>query len=94
MAPNRVPNNLIIAQYYPSYIRQHSIKPIRVFLQDGEADLNNDWGNWWLANLQMESALKYRGYDYKFVPGTGAHDSEHGGAILPDSLRWLWRTTS
>ncbi len=78
---------------YPSLIRQHAIRPIRIFLQDGEADLNNDWGNWWLANLQMESALKYRGYDYKFVGGTGAHDGEHGGAILPDSLRWLWRTT-
>ena len=78
---------------YPSLIRQHSIRPIRIFLQDGEADLNNDFGNWWLANLQMESALKYRGYDYQFAPGTGAHDGEHGGAILPESLRWLWRTT-
>lgn len=76
---------------YPSYIRQHAIRPIRIFLQDGEADLNNDWGDWWLANLQMASALKYRGYDYKFVAGTGAHDGEHGGTILPDSLRWLWR---
>jgi enterochelin esterase-like enzyme len=76
---------------YPSFIRQHAIRPIRIFLQDGEADLNNDFGDWWLANLQMASALKYRGYDYKFVAGTGAHDGEHGGAILPDSLRWLWR---
>lgn len=79
---------------YPSYIRQHTIRPIRIFLQDGTNDLNNDWGNWWLGNLQMVSALEYRGYDYKFVEGTGAHDGEHGGAILPDSLRWLWRTTS
>lgn len=77
---------------YPSYVRHHSIRPIRIFLQDGENDLNNDFGDWWLSNLQMVSALKYRGYDYKFEPGTGAHDGEHGGAILPDSLRWLWRT--
>jgi enterochelin esterase family protein len=77
---------------YPSYIRQHSMRPIRIFLQDGENDLNNDWGNWWLANLQMVSALEYRGYDYKFVAGTGGHDGKQGGAILPDSLRWLWRT--
>jgi enterochelin esterase-like enzyme len=77
---------------YPSFIRQHAIRPIRVFLQDGENDLNNDWGDWWLSNLQMASALKYRGYDYKFVGGTGAHNGEHGGAILPDSLRWLWRS--
>jgi enterochelin esterase family protein len=78
---------------YPSLIRQHAIRPIRIFLQDGTNDLNNDWGNWWLANLQMVSALEYRGYDYKFVEGTGAHDGQQGGAILPDSLRWLWRTT-
>jgi enterochelin esterase-like enzyme len=32
-----------------------------------------------------------RGYDHTFAPGTGAHNAEHGGAILPDSLRWLWR---
>ncbi len=77
---------------YPSHIRKQAIRPIRIFLQDGEADLNNQSGDWWLANLQMVSALKYRGYDYKFAPGDGAHDGKHGGAILPDSLRWLWRT--
>jgi enterochelin esterase family protein len=77
---------------YPSFIRKHAVRPVRVFLQDGEADLDNEHGNWWLANLQMEAALRYRGYDHKFVAGTGAHDGEHGGAILPDSLRWLWRT--
>ncbi len=77
---------------YPSHIRKHAPRPLRVFLQDGEADLDNQYGNWWLSNLQMVSALKYRGYDHKFVAGTGGHDGEHGGAILPDSLRWLWRT--
>jgi enterochelin esterase-like enzyme len=79
---------------YSSYIRQHSIRPLRVFLQDGEADLDNQYGNWWLANLQMAAALKYRGYDYTFEAGSGAHNGEHGGAILPNSLRWLWRTNT
>ena len=76
---------------FPSMIRQQEKKNIRVFLQDGKQDLNNDYGNWWLANLQMESALKYRGYDYQFVEGTGGHNGNHGGAILPESLAWLWR---
>ena len=76
---------------YPTLIRKSAKRPIRVFLQDGEADLENQYGNWWLANLQMEAALKFRNYDYKFVGGTGAHDGQHAGAILPDSLRWLWR---
>lgn len=76
---------------YPSRIRKEPLRPLRIFLQDGEADLDNEFGNWWLANLQMASALRYRGYDYQFVGGSGGHDGNHGGAILPDSLRWLWR---
>lgn len=75
---------------YPTMIRKNAKKDIKVFLQDGNRDLNNDYGDWWLANLQMESSLKYRGYDYKFVPGTGEHNSKHGGTILPESLKWLW----
>ena len=53
--------------------------------------MNVDWGNWWLANLQMESSLEFRGYDYKFVGGEGEHNGEHGGSVLPESLEWLWR---
>jgi enterochelin esterase family protein len=77
---------------YPSRIRKEPLRPLRVFLQDGEADLDNEYGNWWLANLQMVAALRYRGYDHRFVGGSGGHNGEHAGAILPDSLRWLWRT--
>lgn len=76
---------------YPFLIRKTEKKPIRVFLQDGSADLDNQFGNWYLGNLQMESALKYAKYDYKTVWGDGGHNGKHGGAILPDSLRWLWR---
>lgn len=76
---------------YPALIRKTENKPIRVFLQDGTHDLNNSHGNWWLANLQMDSALKFKKYDCKFVAGEGEHNGNHGGAILPDSLRWLWR---
>ncbi|MCG8346647.1 MAG: hypothetical protein MI924_02565 [Chloroflexales bacterium] len=79
---------------YPSRIRKEPMRPLRVFLQDGEADLDNEYGNWWLSNLQMAAALRYRGYDYQFAAGSGGHDGEHGGAILPDSLRWLWRTNA
>ena len=76
---------------YPSMIRKTDRKPIRVFLQDGEKDLDNQHGNWPLANQQMAKALAFKQYDYKFVFGTGAHDGKHSGAIFPDSLRWLWR---
>lgn len=78
---------------YPGLIRktQKQPKPIRVFLQDGSNDLDNLHGNWPLSNQEMAAALKFAGYDYKFEFGTGGHSGKHGGAILPDALRWLWR---
>jgi enterochelin esterase family protein len=76
---------------YPAWIRKTERKPIRVFLQDGSNDLNNLHGNWPLANQEMAAALGFAGYDYKFIFGDGSHNGKHGGAILPDALRWLWR---
>ena len=77
---------------YPALIRKTMPrKPIRVFLQDGANDLDNAHGNWPLANQEMQKALAYAGYDHTFVYGNGFHSPAHGRAILPDSLRWLWR---
>ena len=76
---------------YPVMIRRAEKKPIRVFLQDGENDVNNVAGNWPLANQYMANSLAFKGYDYKFDFGHGFHSGKHGQAILPDSLRWLWR---
>jgi len=76
---------------YPALIRKTEKKPIRVFLQAGANDLDNAHGNWPLANLQMAKALEFKGYDYKLVNGQGFHSNKHGRAILPESLRWLWR---
>jgi len=76
---------------YPALIRKTPPKPIRVLLQDGANDLDNEHGNWPLANQEMAAALKFAKYDYRFVFGDGAHNGKHGGEILPDSLRWLWR---
>jgi enterochelin esterase family protein len=76
---------------YPGLIRKTEKKPIRVFLQDGTGDLDNLHGSWPLANLSMGASLKHMDYDYKLVFGDGGHNGKHGGVILPDSLRWLWR---
>jgi enterochelin esterase family protein len=87
---------------YPTLIRKTPIKPLKIFLQDGSADLDNDHGNWFLANQQMLAALLYanRAADTRTIPGPryevrhewgdGAHSDAHGGAILPDILRWIW----
>ena len=76
---------------YPALIRKGEKKPLRVFLQDGSNDLDNAHGNWWLGNLQMEKALLFRKYDLKTVWGKGGHSGKHGGAIFPETMRWLWR---
>lgn len=76
---------------YPDLIKGAEPKPIRVLLQDGENDLKNQFGDWWQANLAMKEALAEKGYDFKFVGGKGRHSQKHGGAIFPDSVRWLFR---
>jgi enterochelin esterase family protein len=47
--------------------------------------------NWVIGNLNLVSALEEKDYDYKYVFGEGSHNGNHGGTILPDTLRWLWR---
>ena len=84
-------NELESGQVFPALIRSSSTKPLRVFLQSGTGDNNNRSGNWFLSNQQMASSLEFKGYDFKAVWGEGGHNYEHGGAIFPDTLRWLWR---
>ena len=76
---------------YPGLIRKSEKKPIRGFFQEGINDLDNEHGNWPLGNMQMEAALKFKGYDHKYVWGHGAHSGKQMGAIFPDAMRWLWR---
>lgn len=79
---------------YPKLIRETPAKPIRVFLQDGENDLrspNNLDRDWHLQNQAMVAAFKEQKYDMAYVFGKGAHSDDHGGAMLPEMLRWVWR---
>ncbi|MBA2476717.1 MAG: esterase family protein, partial [Actinobacteria bacterium] len=81
---------------YPELIEDTPRKPLRVFLQAATRDVNWDAAelNWFSANLRVAAALAERGYDLRLVLGDGGHDPNHGGAILPDALRWLWRRES
>ncbi len=88
---------------YPTLIRKSAVRPIKIFLQDGSNDLDNEHGNWFLANQQMLAALNWANanadknnipgarYQVKHVWGEGAHSDEHGGVLLPEMLRWMWR---
>jgi sugar lactone lactonase YvrE/enterochelin esterase-like enzyme len=76
---------------YPTLIRKFEPKPIRIFLQDGSADLNIYGGDWWMANQEMERALVFAGYEVNHVWGDGGHNGKHATAVFADALRWLWK---
>ena len=89
-------------QDYPALIRREPIRPMKIFLQDGSNDLDNEWGNWFLANQQMVKALAYANrsadsqnsagprYQFTYVWTDGEHNDQHAGFLLPEGLRWLW----
>lgn len=83
--------NLRGADSLASLVRKTEPKPLRIFLQDGSKDQDTYSGNWFLGNQTLFSALQYAGYDSTLVVGTEGHNAKHGGAILPDALRWAWR---
>jgi gluconolactonase len=69
----------------PSQVRKFEGKPLRVFLQDGTGDVNIQ------SNQDMIAALETAGYEAKLVVGSEGHNMKHGGPLLPDALRWVWR---
>ncbi len=77
---------------YPGLVRKtkRSPKPLKIYLQDGRDDLNNLFGNWPLANQDLAAALRFAGYEHKFVMTDGGHSGNWAGQELPDALRWLW----
>lgn len=81
---------------YPELIRVQASKPLRIYMQAATRDLGWDRPemNWFSSNLQVAAALAERGYDHRLVLGDGGHNPNHGGAILPNALRWLWRSSS
>jgi enterochelin esterase-like enzyme len=85
------PNVLDGGQDYPEKMLHEPKHNIRVWLQDGSNDLDNQYGNWSLANLRMANALKYKGYDFHLSYAGGTHNASHGAAEFPEEMIWLWR---
>ncbi len=84
-------------EYHATLIPGSERKPLRLWLEVGEADLHADdpeetWHNWPLANRRMAAALAAKGYDYRF---TFSRDGRHADPrvlekTLPGAIEWLW----
>jgi enterochelin esterase family protein len=79
-------------QDYPEKVLRESKRNIRVWLQDGSEDVENErYGSWPLANIRMANALKIKDYDFHFSFGKGTHNPGQGAAEFPEEMTWLWR---
>jgi sugar lactone lactonase YvrE/enterochelin esterase-like enzyme len=76
---------------YAALVRKVEPKPIRVFLQDGSGDLRFAYGDWFLANQEMEAALSFAGYEVNHCWDQGGHNADTARAIFPQVMRWLWK---
>ena len=76
---------------YPFKVRKEAKRNIRVWLQDGENDLENQFGSWPLQNIQMANSLKLMGYDFHLSFGNNSHTRTAGFAEAAEELTWLWR---
>ena len=95
--------NLRGGHVYPEKVREAEKKPIRVYFQDGRNDnrgLRRRTGeydesrDWFKQNVRLVEAMTEKGYDINYTWGIGQHSQQHGGAIFPDMMRWLWRDHS
>lgn len=78
---------------YPDLIPTTQAKPLRILIQAGHRDLhwNEPEYNLLAHILRVSAALAESSYDFRLVLGDGGHSPNHGGVLLPDALRWLWR---
>jgi enterochelin esterase family protein len=86
------PKNPDGGQDYPEKVLREPKRNIRVWLQDGSEDQeNNRYGSWPLANVRMANSLKLTGHDFHFSFGRGTHNGGHGASEFPAEMTWLWR---
>ncbi|HMF76094.1 MAG TPA: alpha/beta hydrolase-fold protein [Bryobacteraceae bacterium] len=76
---------------FPYMVRKQPERDIRIWMSDGQDDLENNHGSWPLQNIQLANSLKMREYDFHFRFGLATHDAAQAGIDLPESLAWLWR---
>ena len=99
-APEEAQYPLGAWEYHSSMklIENSEKKPLRIFTHVSENDLRaNDpeetYHNWVMANERTATALKAKGYDYRYVYSKESRhcDGNVFKATLADTLVWMWR---
>lgn len=83
------------AQAYPDTLIPNSPKkPLRIWMQVGSNDLNNQYGSWPQHNNDMANALKAKGYEYQYLWSEGAAHVERGveRQTMLQAVEWVWKT--
>ena len=81
-------------EYQDSLIPNTEKKPIRIWMQVGSDDLNNQFGDWRVQNNAFANAIKAKGYAYQFLWSEGAGHVEGGveRQTMLEAVEWVWKT--
>jgi iron(III)-enterobactin esterase len=85
-------------EYHEHLIADAPQKPLRVYLECADMDLNytdpdSTYENFKTANMRMAAALMAKGYPTRFEYALSAqhNDARVVNQTLPEALEWLWR---
>jgi iron(III)-enterobactin esterase len=81
-------------EYQDSLIPNTPKKPIRIWMQVGSNDLNNQFGDWRVQNNAFANALKAKGYAYQYLWSEDAGHVEGGveRQTMLHAMEWVWKT--
>ena len=75
---------------FPTLVRKFEARPIRAFLTTATLDMENCAGDWFLADQEMDKALKFAGYDYRFRKVEGRHVAGYA-ENYQEAMAYLWK---
>jgi len=75
---------------FPTLVRKFEAKPIRAFLTTATRDMENCAGDWFLLDQEMDKALKFSGYDYRFRIIDGRHVAGYM-ENYQEAMSYLWK---
>lgn len=75
---------------FPTMVRKFEAKPIRSFLTTATRDMENVAGDWFLLDQEMDKALKFSGYDYRYRVIDGPHVAGYM-ENWQEAMAYLWR---